>query len=170
MALEFHCRTKHSAFSAPVLFGRNSPGHGARHIRFHGRGAGARSAGMATHSFHPRFSARRESTGGGVDELALHAPGEAAPTPAPGLFLRDTTGEPHDGSHSHHPQQFGGHRFADRETGDSSYGKSGSASSLSFIDRFSRRVGRGLAERRTAATAGTDRSREAESQILLGRI
>jgi hypothetical protein len=92
MALELYRGTKHSVFSAHVLSGRNFSGHDARRIRLHAPGAGARSPRMATHFLHPHLFGRRESTGGRVDELAVHSAGEAAPAPSPRLFLRYSAG------------------------------------------------------------------------------
>ncbi len=48
----------------------------------------ARRGGMEAHFPHPGFCPMRQPTGGGVDELAVHAAGQTAPPSAPGLFLR----------------------------------------------------------------------------------
>ena len=60
-----------------------------RHIGIRAAGMDASSAGMAILFLYSGFSPLRQPTGCGFDELAVRAPVETLPAPAPGLFFRN---------------------------------------------------------------------------------
>ena len=111
----------------PLVFyaGGIGPVHAAGHVRVCAAVTGAGTARLETHFLHAGIPAVREPTGGGVDELAVHAAGKAQPAPAHGLFRRHPGGLPHHGGGAHDAGERGRRGSPDRNLGDSSSGESG---------------------------------------------